>query len=99
MVLVLRNRLFSWPPTSTESHYSVQCHALCVVKWYKGVVTCRGRNFTMLLRVRHRYSTPFWPTIVTKPTLAKSFDPLQDLSWDHAAELYEEVLVAAKYQW
>ncbi|CAI0388469.1 unnamed protein product [Linum tenue] len=23
----------------------------------------------------------------------------QDLSWDHAAELYEEVLVAAKYQW
>nr|AAP41030.1 soluble starch synthase II [Colocasia esculenta] len=24
---------------------------------------------------------------------------LQDLSWDHAAQLYEEVLVAAKYQW
>ncbi|KAG2610631.1 hypothetical protein PVAP13_4KG202700 [Panicum virgatum] len=23
----------------------------------------------------------------------------QDLSWDHAAELYEEVLVKAKYQW
>lgn len=23
----------------------------------------------------------------------------QDLSWDHAAGLYEEVLVAAKYQW
>lgn len=23
----------------------------------------------------------------------------QDLSWDHAAEVYEEVLVAAKYQW
>ncbi|KAL2898486.1 Granule-bound starch synthase 2 chloroplastic/amyloplastic, partial [Bienertia sinuspersici] len=23
----------------------------------------------------------------------------QDLSWDHAAEIYEEVLVAAKYQW
>lgn len=23
----------------------------------------------------------------------------QDLSWDHAAELYEQVLVAAKYQW
>ncbi|KAH9621052.1 hypothetical protein KSS87_014173 [Heliosperma pusillum] len=23
----------------------------------------------------------------------------QDLSWDHAAQLYEEVLVAAKYQW
>ena len=23
----------------------------------------------------------------------------QDLSWDHAAALYEEVLVAAKYQW
>ncbi|EEF30534.1 granule-bound starch synthase 2, chloroplastic/amyloplastic [Ricinus communis] len=24
---------------------------------------------------------------------------MQDLSWDHAAEKYEEVLVAAKYQW
>lgn len=24
---------------------------------------------------------------------------MQDLSWDHAAQLYEEVLVAAKYQW
>lgn len=24
---------------------------------------------------------------------------MQDLSWDHAAENYEEVLVAAKYQW
>jgi hypothetical protein len=23
----------------------------------------------------------------------------QDLSWDHAAQLYEEVLVEAKYQW
>ncbi len=23
----------------------------------------------------------------------------QDLSWDHAAEQYEEVLLAAKYQW
>lgn len=23
----------------------------------------------------------------------------QDLSWDHAAELYEQVLVDAKYQW
>ena len=23
----------------------------------------------------------------------------QDLSWDHAAENYEEVLLAAKYQW
>ncbi|KAK9682372.1 hypothetical protein RND81_10G069200 [Saponaria officinalis] len=23
----------------------------------------------------------------------------QDLSWDHAAQIYEEVLVAAKYQW
>ncbi|XP_031396234.1 granule-bound starch synthase 2, chloroplastic/amyloplastic-like [Punica granatum] len=24
---------------------------------------------------------------------------MQDLSWDHAAQIYEEVLVAAKYQW
>jgi starch synthase len=24
---------------------------------------------------------------------------MQDLSWDNAGELYEEVLVAAKYQW
>lgn len=24
---------------------------------------------------------------------------MQDLSWDHAAQNYEEVLVAAKYQW
>ncbi|KDP27156.1 hypothetical protein JCGZ_19855 [Jatropha curcas] len=24
---------------------------------------------------------------------------MQDLSWDHAAEIYEEVLIAAKYQW
>ncbi len=23
----------------------------------------------------------------------------QDLSWDHAAEQYEEVMVAAKFQW
>lgn len=23
----------------------------------------------------------------------------QDLSWDHAAELYEQVLIDAKYQW
>ena len=23
----------------------------------------------------------------------------QDLSWEHAAELYEDVLVQAKYQW
>jgi starch synthase len=23
----------------------------------------------------------------------------QDLSWDHAATIYEEVLVGAKYQW
>ena len=23
----------------------------------------------------------------------------QDLSWDHAAQQYEEVLLAAKYQW
>jgi starch synthase len=23
----------------------------------------------------------------------------QDLSWDHAAQVYEEVLVAAKFQW
>jgi starch synthase len=23
----------------------------------------------------------------------------QDLSWDHAAQLYEEVLVKAKFQW
>jgi starch synthase len=24
---------------------------------------------------------------------------MQDLSWDNAAKLYEEVIVAAKYQW
>lgn len=26
-------------------------------------------------------------------------DMEQDLSWDHAAEQYEDVLVQAKYQW
>ncbi|XP_065856184.1 granule-bound starch synthase 2, chloroplastic/amyloplastic [Euphorbia lathyris] len=43
--------------------------------------------------------------LLTYREYKKSWDGLQrrgmtqDLSWDHAAEIYEEVLVAAKYQW
>lgn len=40
-----------------------------------------------------------WPHIVLKPTPYGGWRAPQDLSWDHAAALYEEVLVAAKYQW
>ena len=44
---------------------------------------------------------PMWQyNCNTKPNLLGfSGRPGQDLSWDLAAALYEEVLVAAKYQW
>eukprot|EP00879_Flechtneria_rotunda_P005440 GHRR01005733.1.p1 GENE.GHRR01005733.1~~GHRR01005733.1.p1 ORF type:complete len:590 (+),score=164.31 GHRR01005733.1:745-2514(+) len=46
-----------------------------------------------------------WNAVDTYRNYKDSFRKLQmramsqDLSWDHAAQLYEEVLVAAKYQW
>ena len=42
---------------------------------------------------------PCWPNGVLMTTPYGGLRAPQDLSWDHAAALYEEVLVAAKYQW
>lgn len=66
---------------------------------------CAGTGWTFERAEKDKLRESLGYALSTYRDHRKSFRELQargmaqDLSWDHAAALYEEVLVEAKFQW
>lgn len=64
-----------------------------------------GLGWTFDSAEKNKLIHALWNCLLTYRQYKKSWEGLQrrgmtqDLSWDHAAAKYEDVLVAAKYQW